>query len=104
MTCRPHPRVTFADTDERQDEQNEYVALYRSEDNQLMLTPLCTEDNVIASLVHEITHWAQTLGLTNREIMIESGLYAANLKKLGYNRWSEVSIIERMAEWVEDCL
>ena len=102
---RPHPEVAFAPEDERYDDDNEYVALYRSDDNRLMLTPLCTEENIIASLVHELTHWAQTLGMTKREIKIESALYAANLRMFGYDLWSECSIIERMAEWVEDeCL
>jgi hypothetical protein len=96
--------IRFASPKECHDGSNEWIALYFSRKNTLALTPHCTEGEIVPALIHELTHWAQTLGLTKREIKVESKVYAANLKKLGMD-WMERSIIERHAAWVEnECL
>ena len=97
---RPRPTVGLAQSNICDDGQ-EYAAFYHSQRNELLLTPHCDEKQIVASLIHELTHWAQTLGLTNQEITIENMLYDTNLKRFGYDIWSEKSVIERMAQWVE---
>ncbi len=94
----------MAAPEECQDGDLEYGALYDPLENEIALTPHCTEDIAVRLLVHEVAHWSQTLGMTKREIEIEAGLYDANLKKLGAQAWLDYSIIERMASWVEECV
>jgi hypothetical protein len=86
------------------DERKDFFALYFAQPNELALTPKCDQENVVGSLVHELVHWAQSLGMTAHEIMIEDAVYNANEKRFGED-WADISIIERMADWIEDeCL
>lgn len=82
-------------------ECGECFALYFSKENVIALTTKCDEKMIVTSLVHELTHWAQTLGMSRREIAIENALYGVNEEKLGRD-WFDVSVIERMADYVEN--
>jgi hypothetical protein len=97
---RRQPELCFAvNADE------DAVALYFSDVNKLALTKNCDESNAFASLVHEYVHWAQTLGLTRREIRHEAVCYGLLLAVLGEEEWRKRSVIEKMADWVEEnCL
>ena len=102
---RKHPKICFADSEDSQNGETRYMALYKSSSNELLLTCWCEESDIVPALVHELTHWAQTLGMSRHEISIENMVYEANMEKFGPDVWLAYSIIEKMADWVEtECL
>lgn len=96
----PHPTIRFMTANEWAHYEG-WGAFYYSVANELVLTPNTDEENVIGTLIHELTHWAEYMALTKEEREWEEQIYA-RLERDHNETWmANRHICENLAYWME---
>jgi hypothetical protein len=96
----PHPTIRFMDAEETKNWGGEY-AYYDSMNNELILTPNLTEDVAVQYLIHEITHWAEYMALSEDERAWEAEIYKRILRDHNVTWMANRHICENLAYWME---
>lgn len=97
----PHPTFRTMNRSEWAKWTGQY-AYYDSIENEVVLTPTCTEGEAVRAVLHELTHWAQYMALTRQERDWEADIYSKITSERSES-WMQCNhICERMAYWLED--
>ncbi len=96
----PHPRIRFMDRSEWASYGGQ-AAFYEIRNNDLILTPNTTEDDVVSTIIHELTHWAFCMPLTKEERLWFADLYCEYLYDHNERWMAQNNVFENVAYWME---